>query len=526
MVLLPPPRLLCHVIALSAAALTSEAFAQSDGPAVGLIDLADRIGAENLPTGANVIVGQVEAFEGANYQPNEEAGQFAGKTFINESGPSGISNHATTVGRDFYGLTQSIAPGIPTIHVFSASDWAQDGYLRANFSASTPPALPPAGLRIFNNSWIASFNSMAVDQAALRRADFAVNRDQVMMINGINNGSGSAHMPLMAYMYNAITVGREDGNHASGDSGFDSAGRMIPQIVAPGDATSWAAAVVSAASALMIETIETTPELASNPDADRPEVIKSALLTGANHREGWSNNPATSGPQRGVTDRPLDPVLGVDLLDVNRSHLILTGGEYGSSPVPPDDCTIDFAGWSLTDVGLNSSVYYRISVPQDADKVSILSTWNRLVSPPFTQVFLANIDLRLWRVNEDGSLLDLVGDAGLPYFQGGNVVSESLLDNLEHLYVTGLAAGDYVLQVQRDDTLTGQPTWEVAVAWLFPEPPAGDPGDVNLDGVVDVLDLVDVILSWGSCACCPADLSGDGEVSVTDLIEVIVNWSS
>ena len=49
-------------------------------------------------------------------------------------------------------------------------------------------------------------------------------------------------------------------------------------------------------------------------------------------------------------------------------------------------------------------------------------------------------------------------------------------------------------------------------------------GDVDGSGAVDVLDLVNVILEWGSCAICGADVSGDGTVNVTDLIAVILAW--
>ena len=53
-------------------------------------------------------------------------------------------------------------------------------------------------------------------------------------------------------------------------------------------------------------------------------------------------------------------------------------------------------------------------------------------------------------------------------------------------------------------------------------------GDVNCDGVVDVLDLVALILVWGECPAppvtCPADIDGNGVVDVSDLVLVIVNW--
>jgi hypothetical protein len=52
------------------------------------------------------------------------------------------------------------------------------------------------------------------------------------------------------------------------------------------------------------------------------------------------------------------------------------------------------------------------------------------------------------------------------------------------------------------------------------------PGDADINGLVDVDDLIAVILSWGLCkAPCLADFDGNGIVDVDDLILVILNWS-
>lgn len=52
------------------------------------------------------------------------------------------------------------------------------------------------------------------------------------------------------------------------------------------------------------------------------------------------------------------------------------------------------------------------------------------------------------------------------------------------------------------------------------------PPDVGGDGVVDVLDLLAVINSWGAGAGSPADIDGNGTVDVNDLLAVINGWGA
>ncbi len=74
----------------------------------------------------------------------------------------------------------------------------------------------------------------------------------------------------------------------------------------------------------------------------------------------------------------------------------------------------------------------------------------------------------------------------------------------------------------------------------YPDTTAGDPdiftniieiplmGDVDFDGIIDVLDLLEVLEQWGECADpdgCVADLDGSGFIDVLDLLEVLANWT-
>ena len=61
--------------------------------------------------------------------------------------------------------------------------------------------------------------------------------------------------------------------------------------------------------------------------------------------------------------------------------------------------------------------------------------------------------------------------------------------------------------------------------WIAPGtagPPC--PADITGDGVVDVLDLLEVLSQWGTTGS--ADINEDGTVDVLDLLEVLSAWGS
>ena len=53
------------------------------------------------------------------------------------------------------------------------------------------------------------------------------------------------------------------------------------------------------------------------------------------------------------------------------------------------------------------------------------------------------------------------------------------------------------------------------------------PGDLNGDGVVNVVDLLKFLSAWGPCGdCdnCPGDFDGDCFVGAADLLIMLANW--
>ncbi len=502
---------------------TGALFAQTVSQIVGYDDLKARVGAANAPTGAGVVVSQVEALESpGNYGPNPADSEFVGKTFSAQSGPSGNSGHATLVGENFYGTVSSIAPGITSIFLYEAGNWVQPGYLRFGQGGPNPPLATPNGIKVTNNSWIATFGSAASDNEVLRRADFAINRDELVMCDGQPNPPpGTA--TLMYQGFNGISVGLSNGNHVWGPTAatLDGPGRMKPDITAPSSLTSFATPIVSAAGADLVQTARTALGLATNPNAQRSEVLKAVLLAGAYKSPTWSNHPSTSGATRGSTAAPLDPVFGAGTVNINNSHIILTGQEQNGTTTVPTSTNATNRGWDyISSTGSVASRYFRFHLAKTADKVSIVTTWNRYVEPDMSFFLLPNFDLQLWKVNASNQLISLVGAGGVGVFAGGNVLSQSTVDNVEQLYVTGLVAGDYVLELRRNDSVNL--IWDVAVAWMFPKP-----GDVTGNNVVNIDDLLAVINNWGTCPVpsnCPADQDGNGVVNIDDLLIVINNW--
>lgn len=515
------PSILFSPVFVLALWTASASFGQSVFVETGYNDLVARLGARNVPTGAGIGVGQVEAASGTAYGPNQASAQFLGKTFVAMSGAPGTSSHATSVANNMYGNTLSIAPGVTQVWLYSASGWLQESFLNAHLPSNFPPLNPPAGLRLFNHSWVGTTNDSTVDNLVLRRADFAIRRDNILQFDGMNNGGG-ANQALMGNGYNAISVGRFDGVHVSGPTpgGIDGPGRMKPEIVAPGTATSFATPVVSAAAALLLEVAGTDPVLSSNPNADHSVTLKSVLLGGARHRAGWSNAPAVDGPTRGVTAKPLDPVYGVDVVNIDRSHLILTSGEFNAGTDIETAPAVAAAGWDYLEIASAQSRWWRFVVNAEVDELVVLATWHRVVPSNFGASTPANFDLRLWRV-EEGIAQTLVGDAGLGWFVSGNVVSQSTVDNVEHLYLRGLAAGSYAIEIDRIDG-SALPV-PVAVSWIRPEDSGGVFGDITGDGTVDGADLGLLLLAWGTNDVL-ADLNEDGLVDGADVGLLLSVW--
>ena len=70
--------------------------------------------------------------------------------------------------------------------------------------------------------------------------------------------------------------------------------------------------------------------------------------------------------------------------------------------------------------------------------------------------------------------------------------------------------------------IVGPNAWDKAISYWPPEDPC--PEDINDDGLINGVDLLYVLASWGFCPGCVADLNGDSVVNGIDVAMIIGNW--
>jgi hypothetical protein len=321
-------------------------------------------------------------------------------------------------------------------------------------------------LRVQNHSWVATDPMDPALQSVHRRYDFALRRDNVLGIVGVNNGGGNPIPSLLGNTYNGIAVGLTNANSSFGPSTGDVPGRSKPDIVAPENFTSFSTPQVAGAAAVLVQ----TSDQMGGGNSGRIETIKAALLTGATKDEFLGNAQPWTRINNGSFVEPLDRRWGAGELNVNNSHLVLTAGEKNGA-----DLALDGArGWdfeTLSGVGATRRYFFDVGDLANV-RFSVTATWLRRVTPTSTgaDIFatstatLSLVELRLFEANPDFSL--------------GAMVDSSLspIDNVQHMFNLSLPGNHrYAIEVTLAGLPGGQASEDVAIAWFadfsaVPEP--------------------------------------------------------
>ena len=448
---------------------------------IGYTLLQGQLGGE-MPDGSGVMATEVEAAtsmvgDEPVYLPDPGDSQFEGKTLnvMSGSGSGTYSGHATGTGRTFFGNSSSQTPGINTIDCYLADHWVDSGFL--NWGSSAQPL--SSSSRVANHSWVGSTGNLNSTSQLLRRLDWVVETDEFIQVVAMNNGS--TIKPLLGSSFNAIAVGRTDGNHAKGTANLDGtygSGRTKPDIVAPMSSTSSATPVIASSTALLIDLGHNNPGLSTDPliqsttnrnndiiyNAERSEVIKAALMAGADRvtdNDIEANITDYRSAPENRTDNGLDSRFGAGQVNIYNSYHIIEAGEQNSyEDAPENGGNIDWFGFDYDPFfggleGSNSEASYYFTGNDEPGIFTASLVWNIDINGGEENsfdgsAFFYDIDLLIYGLIEDE--WSLLGS------------STSAEDNTENLRLSLLSDQYYMLQValghEQEEFL-----WDYALAW-------------------------------------------------------------
>jgi hypothetical protein len=403
---------------------------------LGLDVIGQTLERAQQPLGRGVVVGHVEGSPVSQYLSRVADRQFQGVRFFAQSRRSKAHDHAHATARMIYGNV-GLAPGVTKVYCYASRHWIGEGCLQLGIPEA--PKTIAGQVRVMNHSWI---SHALGTQEVLRRADYVIDQQDVVMVAGVNNGAGSAVPSLLASAYNAIAVGNWSGDSSGGYTRLDGIGRCKPDLVAPGGKTSYATPVVTAMVARLLEVAD---GMGASSDAHRAEVIKAVLMAGADKPQGDKRDEG----------RPLSDRYGAGRVRFDRSYYLITQG-----PILPGVVDSRY-GWGFVNVlpGEQGRATWTVNIPEnvEAAQVSIVAVWHRRIDGRT----MRHPQTRYLWWNDTPRMADF--DLALMGTDGQVAISASKIDNVEHVYVKKLAAGKYRIVLTRHDALPE--SWDVAVCW-------------------------------------------------------------
>ena len=428
--------------------------------------------------------------------------------------------HAENVASIFYG-SAGVAPSISHIFVTAADGFA--GYY------VFPQAAPPATAEVVNQS----FAYLAEDQANIQYLDNAWDNyaasSNLLFVTAIGDGQttstvNGSYVNPPADMYNGIAVGAYTGTEAGGiyspSTGAEATwvgptwdGRSKPDLVAPGQWTSYTAPIVSGVATLMVQagsgtdlaapvgfsasdaSIANGSSTAYTTAATDIRTVKALLLNGAVKPVGWTNsysvNSGTYSYNAVSTDAttPLDPRYGSGVVNAYNSYENLAGGEHNYSSATTQSIAALPSVTSAPTANFSGSV----SEVASATNPATVTGWNlATIMATASSNAVENYDFNLtgtsqnswdvtatltWNKDYNASginhlMLFLLNSAGQQV-----AGSTSMVDNVQQininpaLGINSLAPGQYDLAVEMLGGVNAISTSDTyALAWNFVDP--------------------------------------------------------
>ncbi len=375
------------------------------------------------------------------------------------------SGHADAVGANFYG-TNGVAPGVAHVDNYDAGYFQNSVVGALNTTSLTPPATLNND-QVINQSFINEFPSTDTATQVAQEQDLIdgeydnyTNTYGTIFVSAVGDGSVEATTTSQinppATAYNSIAVGAYPYSTSSTGIGPTSDGRSAPDIVAPASATSYSTPLVSGAAAIMVQ----AGTQSNMTGATDERTIKALLLNGAVKPDGWTNSYTvnngiyTYNPVSTTTTTPLDPRYGAGILNVDNAYNNLEAGHVAASSVNNSTAALTSPtisqneGWSYAQITAgtlaNNVAHYVFDLSNTRSEYNLTGTlvWNAQTQASLTHVAgggevpsfsetLNQLDLNIYNASTDALVAS----------------SASTVDNLQQLYVLGLAPGTYDLQV-------------------------------------------------------------------------------
>ena len=367
------------------------------------------------------------------------------------------SEHADAVGNIFYGAAYGIAPGVARVDNFEAD------FFYENFLCN--PNLPGTGDAVVNQSFTFGTLPPSDQEAVDSEYDNYSAQNQTLFISAANNLGDSPTVCAPGTAYNCISVGAyANGTYANSPGPTRDNGRCKPDLTAAGSETSFSTPLVAGAAAVLMQAALRGDAGTATNDAADLRTLKALLLNGAVKPPDWTNS----------CNSPLDARYGAGVLNLLNAYEELAGGEHHfvsasrtplGGPHPPDGtpgCIKTMSGWDFntntSDAACDRINHYcfRPDAGPTHAPLGVTATlvWNRQLN----QTSINNLSLFLYDCDNSNLV------AG----------STSVVDNVQHLHVAGLAPGRYDLQVWKaggtpgSNFVSSAETYSVAWAWVSP----------------------------------------------------------
>ena len=433
--------------------------------------------------GSGITVGQPEADDsgGASNPPEYEVSptaisQYSGLiTYISSNGAATVfpnsvgyeSGHADTVAANFYGMPSGVATNVAYVYNYDA-DYYIDHLVENNQDTYNES--------VVNQSFTFGALTISGQEGVDSDYDNYEEMHHTLFISAV--GPGAPDPPYApGTAYNCISVGGYQNGQNYSDIGptIDN-GRCKPDISGYSAATSFSTPLVAGAAAVLMQAALRRDGGTDTNSAFNNRTIKALLLNGAVKPVDWTNSALF----------PLDARYGAGVVNVFNSYRLLAAGKHGSvisnevssgSAHPPLAAATNIAtlcGWDFNTNNSSSSpasdaiYHYYFNVSNQLAGVQYVATatlvWNRHKN----QSAINNLDLFLYNCANSNLV----------------ACSTSLVNNVEHIYLTNLSQGRYDLQVWKLGTngivSTAEP---YALAWQF----TANRLDLNKSGVNAVL---------------------------------------